>query len=156
MKAALEGLSDEEVFSEILARRGAVLGEAKSVKQAELETLMASKEEVGNDVPDGYFFARAVPREKWDAPWTASIERVVARPPAARSDGPGRLHAVRGGLARHRGRTGDRRPPGGPGTGDHLAAGHREPGRGDLPPVQARRRRGMVAAAGRLAASTAG
>jgi hypothetical protein len=78
VKAALEGLSDEEVFSEILARRGAVLGEAKSVKQAELETLMASKEEVGNDVPDGYFFARAVPREKWDAPWTASIERVVA------------------------------------------------------------------------------
>ena len=57
VKAALEGLSDEEVFSEILARRGAVLGEAKSVKQAELETLMASKDEVGNDVPDGYFFA---------------------------------------------------------------------------------------------------
>lgn len=78
VKAALEGLSDEEVFNEILARRGAVLGEAKSVKQAELETLMGSKEELGNDVPDGYFFARAVPREKWDAPWTASIERVVA------------------------------------------------------------------------------
>ena len=78
VKAALEGLSDEEVFTEILARRGAVLGEAKSVKQAELETLMASKEDLGNDVPDGYFFARAVRREKWDAPWTASIERVVA------------------------------------------------------------------------------
>ncbi|MGA2617880.1 MAG: DUF1998 domain-containing protein [Thermoguttaceae bacterium] len=78
VRAALEGLSDDEVFNEILARRGAVLGEAKSVKQAELETLTASKEEMGNDVPDGYFFARAVPREKWDAPWTASIERVVA------------------------------------------------------------------------------
>ena len=78
------------------------------------------------------------------------------RPPAARSDGPGGLHAVRGGLAGHRGRTGDRRPPGRPGTGDHLAAGRREPGRGDLPPVQARRRGGMVAAAGRLAAGTAG
>ena len=38
VNAALEGLSDEEVFTEILARRGAVLGEAKSVKQAELET----------------------------------------------------------------------------------------------------------------------
>ena len=78
VKAALEGLSDEEVFNEILARRGAVLGETKSVKQAELETLMASKEEVGNDVPDGNFFARAVPREKWDAPWMKSVERVVA------------------------------------------------------------------------------
>ena len=69
VKAALEGLSDEEVFDEILARRGAVLGEAKSVKQAEMETLIASKEELGNDLPDGNFFARAMPREKWDAPW---------------------------------------------------------------------------------------
>jgi hypothetical protein len=78
VKAALEGLSDEEVFNEILARRGAILGEAKSVKQAELETLMASKDELGNDVPDGYFFARAVSRNKWDAPWMKSIERIVA------------------------------------------------------------------------------
>ena len=62
----LDGLTDEEVFNEILARRGAVLGEGKSVKQAELETLMASKDEVGSDVPDGNFFARAIPREKWD------------------------------------------------------------------------------------------
>jgi hypothetical protein len=78
VKASLEGLSDEEVFNEILARRGAILGEAKSVKQAELETLMASKDELGNDVPDGYFFARAVSRNKWDAPWMKSIERIVA------------------------------------------------------------------------------
>jgi hypothetical protein len=78
VKAALEGITDEEVFQEILARRGAVLGEAKSVKQAELETLVASKEELGNDAPDGTFFARAIPREKWDAPWTRSIKRVVA------------------------------------------------------------------------------
>ena len=77
VKAALEGLSDEEVFNEILARRGAVLGETKSVKQAELETLMASKEEVGNDVPDGNFFARAVPRRSGMRPWMKSIERVV-------------------------------------------------------------------------------
>ncbi len=78
VKAALDGLTDEEVFNEILARRGAVLGEGKSVKQAELETLMASKDEFGSDVPDGNFFARAIPREKWDVPWMKSIERVVA------------------------------------------------------------------------------
>jgi hypothetical protein len=78
VKAALEGITDEEVFQEILSRRGAVLGEVKSVKQAELETLIASKAELGNDLPDGNFFARAIPREKWDAPWTKPIARVVA------------------------------------------------------------------------------
>lgn len=77
VKAALEGISDVEVFNEILARRGAVLGETRSVKQAELETLIASKEEIGNDQPDGVFFARAIPREKWDAAWTKPIKRVV-------------------------------------------------------------------------------
>jgi len=78
VKAALEGITDEEVFREILARRGAVLGEAKTVKQAELETLIASKEEFGSDLPDGNFFARAIPRETWDAPWMKPIQRVVA------------------------------------------------------------------------------
>ena len=78
VKAALEGLSDEEVFHEILARRGAVLGESKTVKQAELETLIATKEGMGEDKPDGTFYARAIPREKWDAPWMQKIERVVA------------------------------------------------------------------------------
>ncbi len=78
VKAALEGITDEEVFQEILSRRGAVLGEAKSVKQAELETLIAAKEELGNDLPDGNFFARTIPRDKWNAPWTKPIARVVA------------------------------------------------------------------------------
>ena len=78
VKAGLEGLSDEEVFQEILARRGAVLSEAKTVKQAELETLIAAKESAGEDRPDGTFYARAIPREKWDAPWMQKIERVVA------------------------------------------------------------------------------
>jgi hypothetical protein len=78
VRAALEGLTDEEVFQEILARRGGVLDAGKSVKQAELETLMASKEALGDDRPDGTFFARAIPREKWDAPWMMPIERVVA------------------------------------------------------------------------------
>ena len=59
VKAALDGLTDEEVFAEIQARRGFALEQPKSVKQAELETLVASKEELGNDRPDGNFFARS-------------------------------------------------------------------------------------------------
>ena len=47
------------------------------MKEAELETLVASREEIGNDRPDGNFFARALPREHWDAPWMATFERVI-------------------------------------------------------------------------------
>src|SRR5439155_1674232 len=49
----------------------------KSVKQAEFEVLTATKEEVGQDRPDGDFFARMLPRSVWDRPWTACVERVV-------------------------------------------------------------------------------
>ena len=77
VRELLEGVTDEEVFAEIQKRRTGFVGEIKSVKQAELETLTASKVEVGNDQPDGTFLARALPREKWDRPWMKSIERVV-------------------------------------------------------------------------------
>ncbi|MHB8898343.1 MAG: DrmB family protein, partial [Thermoguttaceae bacterium] len=50
---------------------------AKSVKQDELETLAASKEELGNDQPDGNFFARTLPKVNWNKPWMQSIDRVV-------------------------------------------------------------------------------
>jgi Domain of unknown function (DUF1998) len=76
--AALEGLSDEEVFAEIASRkRGQVVGSDKSVKQAEFETLGSSKEEIGSDNPDGDFFARYLPKKYWDKPWMAAVERVV-------------------------------------------------------------------------------
>jgi hypothetical protein len=77
VNAILEGVSDEEVLGEIHARRRGTLEEPKSVKQAELETLTSSKEEVGTDKPDGNFLARTLPRTKWDHPWMAGIERVV-------------------------------------------------------------------------------
>ncbi len=77
VKAALDGLSDEEAFAEIQARRSGVADEPKTVKQAELETLVASKEELGNDRPDGNFFARNLPRNKWDQPWMQEIERII-------------------------------------------------------------------------------
>jgi hypothetical protein len=77
VKAALEGLSDEEVFAEIQTRRTGSIEQPKTVKQAELETLVASKEALGNDKPDGNFFARTLPRTQWDAPWMKGIERVI-------------------------------------------------------------------------------
>ncbi len=77
VNAALDGLSDEEVFAEIQRRSGGAQEQPKSVKHAELETLIAAKEELGNDKPDGNFFARALPQAKWASPWMESIERVI-------------------------------------------------------------------------------
>jgi hypothetical protein len=75
--AVLDGYGDEEVFAEIQVRRGQSAESRTSIKQAEMETLIASKDELGDDQPDGTFFARNLPRAAWEAPWMASVERVV-------------------------------------------------------------------------------
>ena len=74
---ALKGVSDTEVWAEIQARRGTTQMDKKSVKAAELETLMAIDEVGGDDWPDGIFFARTWTRDQWDQPWMAGIEKVV-------------------------------------------------------------------------------
>jgi hypothetical protein len=78
VKAALEGYGDEEVFRAVEARKG-LGGEAapKKVKQAEIEVLASCKDEVGEDKPDGDFYARNLPRSEWAGPLTESLESVV-------------------------------------------------------------------------------
>jgi hypothetical protein len=77
VKAALDGLTDQEAFAEIDFRRKGGIKEDKTVKVAELETLIASKEELGDDRPNGNFFARALPRTIWESSWMKDIARVV-------------------------------------------------------------------------------
>jgi hypothetical protein len=77
VKAALEGITDDEVLADILARKGGGQKPEKSVKVAELETLIAAKDEVGEDRPEGVFYARSLPRSVWDRSWMEPIERVV-------------------------------------------------------------------------------
>lgn len=77
VKEALEGFTDEEVYAEVKSRALGGTKAEKSVKVAELETLIAAKDEIGEDRPDGVFFARNLPRKVWDKPWMAPIERVV-------------------------------------------------------------------------------
>ena len=77
VQQGLEGISDEEAWSGVQARRGVSDGEEKSVKAAELETLVAAREEIGDDRPEGVFYARSLPRTSWHKPWMESIERVV-------------------------------------------------------------------------------
>jgi len=77
VRDALEGITDAEVWAEIQSRRGALTGSDKSVKSAELETLLATTEEIGEDRPGGVFYARTLPTTKWDKAWMAGIEKVV-------------------------------------------------------------------------------
>ena len=77
VKAGLEGISDDEAFAEIQLRRLGGSKIDKPVKIAELETLVASKDQVGEDRPEGVFYARALPRAIWESPWMEQVERVV-------------------------------------------------------------------------------
>jgi hypothetical protein len=77
VKEALNGVTDAEVWAEIQARRGALKGEEKTVKAAEIETLLATSEEIGDDRPEGVFYARTLPKPQWDKPWMAGIEKIV-------------------------------------------------------------------------------
>jgi hypothetical protein len=74
--AALEGLTDEEVWREIQRRKGGHVPQVKGIKQAEIETLLSSMVGTTEDVPDGDYFARALPGLP-RSPLLASIDRVV-------------------------------------------------------------------------------
>jgi hypothetical protein len=74
--AALEGLTDEDVWREIQRRKGGHAPQTKGIKQAEIETLLSSMVGTTEDVPDSDYFARALPNLP-GSPVLGSIDRVV-------------------------------------------------------------------------------
>ena len=101
--AALAAFTDDEVLAAIHAVKGATPGTERSVKEIELEALLAAPEGYGDDVPvDQNFHARRLPDGVWRPVRAQRGHRVGhPAPPAARGAGPGRVHAVRGGDAGH-------------------------------------------------------
>ena len=77
VREALDGVSAEEAMAQIQMRRIGTPPQDKSVKQAELETLVSAKAEFGSDQPEGVFYARSLPKTVWDRPWMKPIERIV-------------------------------------------------------------------------------
>jgi hypothetical protein len=75
--AALEGVSDAEVWSEVRRRKSGAPPEDKSIKQAEAETLFAAKEEVGSDEPQGDFYGRAIPLDNLAPEFRQKVNRLV-------------------------------------------------------------------------------
>lgn len=76
VKQQLEGFSTQQIMDAISRARGAAADD-RPVKEVEFEALADAKEELGSDRPEGDFFARALPKPVWDAPWMSAIERVV-------------------------------------------------------------------------------
>jgi hypothetical protein len=77
LKAAFQGMSDDEVWAAIEESRSSSDSDDRKLKDVEFSTLCSSKEEIGENKPDGDFYARALPKSEWDAPWMQGIQRVV-------------------------------------------------------------------------------
>ena len=74
---ALEGHSDEAIWANIQQRRAGTPAVTRRIKQAEIETLMASPDSMGEDVPGGDFYARARPLAGLPPEFEGRLDRVV-------------------------------------------------------------------------------
>jgi hypothetical protein len=77
VSAALEGFTDAEVWKEVQRRKGGGGAVVMGIRDAEIETLLSSPDEVGEDVPDGIFHARAVPQSVTGVLMGGRINRVI-------------------------------------------------------------------------------
>jgi len=79
VRNALESYTDAEVMEAIQREQVGSSIEDVPVKQFEFDVLSQAKEEIGSDRPDGDsdFYARTLPKHRWDAPWMKPFERVV-------------------------------------------------------------------------------
>jgi hypothetical protein len=75
--AALAGQNDADVLAEIQRRNSGTPVKLKPIKQDELDVLMKSAESLGEDVPEGDFYARALPQHAKGSAIMDTIERVV-------------------------------------------------------------------------------
>jgi len=75
--AVLQDYPDEKIFAEIQRRKGGKEEEKKSIKQAEFEMLQLSQTEIGDDLPDGDFFARSVALKEPRTGYLSKVSRVV-------------------------------------------------------------------------------
>ena len=77
VREQLRAVSDREVWAVIQVRRNPAPARKKSVKAAELETLLAVSGEAGQNRPNGVFFAEELEKSAWDESWMHGVEKVV-------------------------------------------------------------------------------
>ncbi|MEP0834428.1 DUF1998 domain-containing protein [Microcoleus sp. AS-A8] len=74
---ALEGFSDDAVWAEVTRRLSGETPKSKSIKQVEIEALLSSPEEVGEDVPEGDFYARTRKLSELKPALASRLDRIV-------------------------------------------------------------------------------
>jgi hypothetical protein len=72
----ISNFSDDEIWETIQGVRSGH-GETRFIKDVEFDALTSSKEEIGNDVPGGTFYARALPSSIWAGSWMTNIKRII-------------------------------------------------------------------------------
>ncbi|MCC6216081.1 MAG: DUF1998 domain-containing protein [Polyangiaceae bacterium] len=77
VQLALEGLTDAEVWAECERRQGGAVETQKGLKDVELDTFLSVPDELGDDKPEGDFYARRLPLDAEREGAIASVERVV-------------------------------------------------------------------------------
>jgi hypothetical protein len=75
--AALEGLDNATVWAEVKRRLDGIPVPQKGIKEAELETLLAQKATLGEDKPEGDFYARSHPLGRLPVAAEGKLERLV-------------------------------------------------------------------------------
>ncbi|MFH1468329.1 MAG: DUF1998 domain-containing protein [Pseudomonadota bacterium] len=75
VREALGELADEATWSVIQRKQQGQEDKAKGLKWAELEMLLGAGEELGEDRPEGDFYARTIPVP--EGPFAASLHRVI-------------------------------------------------------------------------------
>jgi hypothetical protein len=77
VKTALDDLKDDIVLAEIKRRRAGADKPWKPIKQAEIEMLLSAGEEIGDDTPEGDFYARRLKSDNYPKWLSAKLSRVV-------------------------------------------------------------------------------
>ncbi len=77
VKAALDGFTDGEVWVEVQRRLDKASPVEKGIRQVEIETLLAQKETLGEDKPEGDFYARTHPIREVPRAAEGKLDRLV-------------------------------------------------------------------------------
>jgi hypothetical protein len=77
VQVALAGLTDVEVWAECERRQGGGAETQKGLKEVELDTFLSVPNELGDDKPEGDFYARRLPLDAKRKDAIALVERVV-------------------------------------------------------------------------------
>ena len=77
VSAAIEGISNEDAWSEVQRRKGGIATATTGIREAEIKTLLSVPDAVGEDQPDGVFYARSVSVPSREPALTGKLNRIV-------------------------------------------------------------------------------